>query len=134
MNEKIIFNKIKTLLGSSTIVTESTKSIEKKRKALFMSIVDELNNVTMNSELLSENYGINTMFYEEPFYFLIETLLVELWGDEVATVIFWWVYQVRQPQKGVTYYIEFTDIEEKHDVKNLNQVYSVLKKLKLFKK
>ena len=134
MNEKIIFNKIKTLLGSSTIVTESTKSIEKKRKALFMSIVDELNNVTMNSELLSENYSINTMFYEEPFYFLIETLLVELWGDEVATVIFWWVYQVRQPQKGVTYYIEFTDIEEKHDVKNLNQVYSVLKKLKLFKK
>jgi hypothetical protein len=134
MNEKIIFNKIKTLLGSSAIVTESTKSIEKKRKALFMSIVDELNNVTMNSELLSENYGINTMFYEEPFYFLIETLLVELWGDEVATVIFWWVYQVRQPQKGVTYYIEFTDIEEKHDVKNLNQVYNVLKKLKLFKK
>jgi hypothetical protein len=134
MNEKIIFNKIKTLLGSSTIVTESTKSIEKKRKALFMSIVDELNNVTMNSELLSENYGINTMFYEEPFYFLIETLLVELWGDEVATVIFWWVYQVRQPQKDVTYYIEFTDIEEKHDVKNLNQVYNVLKKLKLFKK
>ncbi len=134
MNEKIIFNKIKTLLGSSTIVTESTKSIEKKRKALFMSIVDELNNVTMNSELLSENYGINTMFYEEPFYFLIETLLVELWGDEVATVIFWWVYQVRQPQKGVTYYIEFTDIKEKHDVKNLNQVYNVLKKLKLFKK
>ena len=134
MNEKIIFNKIKTLLGSSTIVTESIKSIEKKRKALFMSIVDELNNVTMNSELLSENYGINTMFYEEPFYFLIETLLVELWGDEVATVIFWWVYQVRQPQKGVTYHIEFTDIEEKHDVKNLNQVYNVLKKLKLFKK
>lgn len=134
MNEKIIFNKIKTLLGSSTIVTESTKSIEKKRKALFMSIVDELNNVTMNSELLSENYGINTMFYEEPFYFLIETLLVELWGDEVATVIFWWVYQVRQPQKDVTYYIEFTDIEEKHDVKNLNQVYNILKKLKLFKK
>lgn len=50
------------------------------------------------------NYGIDTIMYDEDYNRLIEGLIRDYWGEVVAQVIFWWVYEVEEPKNMTTIY------------------------------
>jgi len=120
------------ITGSNLKVSESVKSIDKKRKKRFIDVIEMMKKVNLNSRKIHEEYGIDLFGYEDPHYQIFENLLEELYGASVCRVIFWWVYEVENP-KNIDYKISDDETNKEYIIKSTPQLYSTLKKLKLFK-
>jgi len=131
MEEKIRKSLLE-LGGGNIQVKESKKSLESKRKKLFVSLVKDLKYVLNRSEDLDANYGINLLMFEDRYYKIIEDIIIEHWGTMVAEVIFWWIYEVKDP-KSEDYYLLEKNTNKKIVVKTPTQLYNTVKKFKLFK-
>ena len=70
--------------------------------------------------------------FEDKYYQIIESIIIEHWGVLVAEVIFWWVYDVKDP-KNSDYYLFDKVSNEKIVVKSSTQLYNIVKKFNLFK-
>ena len=71
--------------------------------------------------------------FEDRYFTIIEEILIEHWGNSVAEVVFWWVYEVENP-KNNNYYLFDKETGIKIIVKTPTQLYNAVKKYKLFKK
>lgn len=118
--------------GINIQVKESKKSLENKRKRLFINLIEDLKYVLNRSDNLDREYGINLLMFEDRYYKIIEEILIEHWGNLVAEVIFWWIYDVGDPKKD-NYYLFEKETERKIIVKTPTQLYNAVKKFKLFK-
>jgi len=131
MEEKIRKSLLE-LGGGNIQVKESKKSLESKRKKLFTSLVKDLKYVLNRSEDLDANYGINLLMFEDRYYKIVEDIIIEHWGTMVAEVIFWWIYEVKDP-KSEDYYLLEKSTNKKIVVKTPTQLYNTVKRFKLFK-
>ena len=118
--------------GGNIQVKESKKTIESKRKKLFVSLIEDLKYVLKRSDTLDEEYGFNLVMFEDRYYKIVEDIIIEHWGKIVAEVIFWWVYEVKDPKSEDYYLLEKTS-KKKIIVKTPIQLYNIVKKFKLFK-
>ena len=132
MKEKIRKSLLE-LGGFNLQVNESKKSIENKRKKLFINLIEDLEYVLNRSDDLDKEYGINLLGFEDQYYKIVEGILIEHWGNSVAEVVFWWVYEVENP-KNNNYYLFDKETGIKIIVKTPTQLYNAVKKYKLFKK
>lgn len=118
--------------GIKLQIKENKKSLENKRKKLFVNLIEDLKFILNRSDDLDRGYGINLVMFEDRYFKLVENLIVEHWGEIVAEVIFWWIYDVVDP-KNDDYYLFEKDSERKIIVKTPTQLYNAVKKFKLFK-
>lgn len=118
--------------GTNLQVKESRKSLENKRKKIFVSLIEDLKYVLNRSEELNEGYGVNLVMFEDRYYKIVEDIIIDHWGELVAEVIFWWIYDVKDP-KNNDYYLFNKDSNKKITVKTPTQLYNIIKKFNLFK-
>tara|TARA_R110000824_G_scaffold36287_3_gene112970 strand:+ start:218 stop:619 length:402 start_codon:yes stop_codon:yes gene_type:complete len=118
--------------GSNLQVNESNKSLENKRKKLFLSTIEDFEFIINRSDTVDREFGINLLRYDDAYFRIIEKLIVEHWGDIISEVIFWWVYDVVDP-KNEQYHLFQQKTGEKVPIKSPTQLYNTLKKFKLFK-
>lgn len=118
--------------GINLQVKESKKTIESKRKKLFVSLIEDLKYVLNRSDTLDKEYGFNLVMFEDRYYKIVEDIIIEHWGEIVAEVIFWWIYEVKDPKSEDYYLLEKTS-NKKIIVKTPIQLYNIVKKFKLFK-
>ena len=131
MRDKIK-NKLKAIGGNNLQIKESSKSLEKKKKANFIKIITQFKNVWKVSNKLGSEYGVNLVNYEDKYYRIIENLIFEHYGKWAGEIIMWWIYEVDDPKKE-TYYVYDKDHKIKHPVKSVSQLYTTLKKMKILK-
>jgi hypothetical protein len=131
MKEKIRKSLLE-LGGINLQVKESKKSKENKRKKLFINLIEDLKYVLNRSNTLDREYGINLLIFEDRYFKIVEEILIEHWGELVAEVVFWWIYDVKDPKES-NYYLFEKETNKKYIVKTPTQLYNLLKKLKLFK-
>jgi hypothetical protein len=131
MKEKIRKSLLE-LGGLNLQVNESKKSKENKRKKLFINLIEDLKYVLNRSDNLDREYGINLLMFEDRYFKIVEEILIEHWGELVAEVVFWWIYDVKDPKES-NYYLFEKETNKKYIVKTPTQLYNLLKKLKLFK-
>ena len=131
MRDKIK-NKLKAIGGNNLQIKESSKSIEKKKKANFIKIITQFKNVWKVSNELGSEYGVNLVNYEDKYYRIIENLIFEHYGKWAGEIIMWWIYEVDDPKRE-TYYVYDKDHKIKHPVKSVSQLYTTLKKMKILK-
>ena len=131
MREKIK-NRLKAIGGDNLQIKESSKSIEKKKKANFIKIITQFKNVWKVSNELGSEYGVNLVNYEDKYYRIIENLIFEHYGKWAGEIIMWWIYEVDDPKRE-TYYVYDKDHKIKHPVKSVSQLYTTLKKMKILK-
>ena len=118
--------------GIKLQIKENKKSLENKRKKLFVNLIEDLKFILNRSDDLDRGYGINLVMFEDRYFKLVENLIVEHWGELIAEVIFWWIYYVVDP-KNDDYYLFEKDSERKIIVRTPTQLYNAVKKFKLFK-
>ena len=118
--------------GGNIQVNESKKTIENKRKRLFISVIEDLKYVLDRSDTLDKEYGFNLVMFEDPYYKILEDIIIEHWGEIVSEVIFWWIYEVKDPKNSNHYLLEKTT-KKKIMIKTPTQLYNTVKKFNLFK-
>lgn len=126
-------NKKSIIIGGLKLqVKENKKNIENKHKKFFLSTLNTLISIQERTDKIFTEYGLNLIMYEDLYFTVIEDLVYEHYGDQIAEVMFWYVNGAKiQPNEEQ--FIEDKDTGKKYKVKTPLQVYNVCKKLKLFK-
>ena len=121
-----------TIGGLKLQVKENKKNIENKHKKFFLSTLNTLISIQERTDKIFTEYGLNLIMYEDLYFTVIEDLVYEHYGDQIAEVMFWYVNGAKI-QSNEEQFIEDKDTGVKYKVKTPLQVYNVCKKLKLFK-
>ena len=77
--------------GKNIKVEESKKSKNDKHKKFFLSTLNTLTSIQERTDKVFVEYGLNLIMYEDLYFTLIEDLIYEYYGNQIAEVIFWWV-------------------------------------------
>ena len=123
----IHINNLETFAGKGVNVIENKKSIAKRDKKFFLAMVDTLSKLDERSNALME-LGIDLIKYEDPYFQLIENLILKAYGPLKGGIILWWCGE-RKLLDSTTYNL----IDESGKgtvVTNVNQLYNYLNKLK----
>ena len=121
-----------TIGGLKLQVKENKKNIENKHKKFFLSTLNTLISIQERTDKIFTEYGLNLIMYEDLYFTVIEDLVYEHYGNQIAEVMFWYVNGAKI-QTDEEQFIEDKDTGKKYKVKTPLQVYNVCKKLKLFK-
>ena len=123
----IHINNLDTFAGKGVNVIENKKSIAKRDKKFFMSMVDTLSQLDERSNVLLE-LGVDLIRYEDPYFQLIENLILKTYGPLKGGIILWWCGE-RKLLDSTVY--NLIDEDGKGTVvTNVNQLYNYLNKLK----
>jgi hypothetical protein len=79
--------------GSRLRFEETKKSKDLNDKEHFIGIVDEIQNNFFKSAQLFLDYQIDTFKYEEPYFIIIENLLLMHFGVWKTDLILWYIYE-----------------------------------------
>ena len=120
-----------TIAGLKLQMEESSKKVENKHKAFFISMLNRLISMQERTDKIFTEYGLNLIMYEDLYFQTIEDLVYENYGLEVGEVMFWYVNGAKIEDEDQ--YIEDKESGKKYKAKTPLQIYNVCKKLKLFK-
>ena len=113
--------------GKGVNIIENKKSITKRDKKFFMVMVDTLTTLDDRSQALLD-LGVDMIRYEDPYFQLIENLIVKAYGPLKGGIILWWCGE-RKLLEGKSY--NMIDENGKGTIiTNTNQLYTYLNKLK----
>ena len=100
-------------------------------KEIFVDIISLLDDCFSRSASL-EQHNLNITSYDEPFYIMIENLLVLRYGEWKTDIILWWAYN-RFDENGEIKPIELNDhVENKQEevlVETTEQLWEFLKRI-----
>ena len=121
-------NKKSIIIGGLKLqVKENKKNIENKHKKFFLSTLNTLISIQERTDKVFTEYGLNFIMYEDLYFTIIEDLVYEHYGDQIAEVMFWYVNGAKI-QTDEEQFIEDKDTGKKYKVKTPLQVYNICKK------
>jgi hypothetical protein len=96
------------LFNSPVIIKKQRRNKALKKKALFISLIDQYEKSVNKSQKLQEEFAIDLFDYEEPFYSIIDKLMLLMWGANVYELVTFYIYE-RMGLDGIPNYLIETD-------------------------
>ena len=119
--------------GKNVKVEENKKSQQTKHKKFFIHLLNRLVSIQERTDKVFTQYGLNLIMYEDLYFQVIEDLVYEYYGDQIAEVMFWYVNGAKIENEEEQF-IEDEKTGKKYKAKTPLQLYNICKKLKLCKK
>ena len=94
------------LFNSPVIVKKQRRNKAFKKKALFISLIDQYEKALNKSVALQSNYGIDLFEYEEPFYGVIDKLMLFMWGGSIYELVTFYLYERLNLDGTMNYLVE----------------------------
>ena len=116
---------LKNLAGDGASITENPKSIAKRDKKFFLMMVESLTKFDDRTQMLME-LGIDIIKYEDPYFHVIEGLIIKAYGSLKGGIILWWCGERKLLEAD-----KYNMIDEDGNqtmISNVNQLYNYLNK------
>ena len=81
------------LFNSPVIIKKQRRNKALKQKALFISLINQYENSLLKSSKLQDEFAIDLFEYEEPFYSIMDKLMLLMWGGNVYELITFYLYE-----------------------------------------
>jgi len=107
------------LFNSQVVIKKQRRNKALKKKALFISLIDQYEKSIGKSMKLQAEFAIDLFEYEEPFYSIIDKLMLLVWGANVYELVTFYLYE-RISLDGTPNYLVETDDEGKEKEIYLN--------------
>lgn len=123
----VYIKNLKNLAGNGANIVENPKSISKRDKKFFLYMIDTLSKFDDRTQILME-LGIDIIKYEDPYFQLLEGLVLKSYGPLKGGIILWWCGE--RKMLDVDKYNMIDENGNSTLISNPNQLYNFLNKLK----
>jgi hypothetical protein len=119
------------LFNSPVIVKKQRRNKAFKKKALFISLITQYEAALNKSVALQSKFGIDLFEYEEPFYGVIDKLMLLMWGGSIYELITFYLYERLNLDGTINYLVETQDdgTEVEIFLKTPEDLYNYLMKI-----
>ena len=94
------------LLNSPVLIKKQRRNKAFKKKILFISLIEQYEKALNKSNRLQSEFGLDLFEYEEPFYGVIDKLMLLTWGINVYELITFYLYERINLDGTINYLIE----------------------------
>ena len=94
------------LLNSPVLIKKQRRNKAFKKKILFISLIEQYEKALNKSARLQSEFGLDLFEYEEPFYGVIDKLMLLTWGTNVYELITFYLYERANLDGTINYLIE----------------------------
>ena len=127
MDQKDLATGMKAMLGVDAIIRRKNKTEKNKKKALFLNIIQKYDEALVKSMMLNSQFQIDLSNHEEPFYQIIDDLLMLSYGDDVFQLISFYFFERLNPD-GTENFIVGPSMEQIF-IKTPLDLYNTIQKL-----
>jgi len=104
------------LFNSSVIIKKQRRNKALKKKALFISLIDQYEKSISKSMKLQAEFAIDLFDYEESFYSVIDKLMLLMWGANVYELVTFYLYERINLDGSPNYLIETNENGEDKEI------------------
>jgi len=94
------------LLNSPVLIKKQRRNKAFKKKILFISLIEQYEKALNKSARLQSEFGLDLFDYEEPFYGVIDKLMLLTWGMNVYELVTFYLYERANLDGTINYLIE----------------------------
>ena len=94
------------LLNSPVLIKKQRRNKAFKKKILFISLIEQYENALNKSTRLQSEFGLDLFEYEEPFYGVIDKLMLLTWGMNVYELVTFYLYERLNLDGTINYLVE----------------------------
>lgn len=84
------FNK---LFNSPVIIKKKKQNKNLRKKTLFISLISQYETALIKSTKLQAEFNIDLFDYEEPYFEIIDKLMLLMWGGDVYEIVTFYLYE-----------------------------------------
>lgn len=115
---------INSMLNIKSLVRRKKKSQSIKRKELFISIINSIEQIVTRQNMMYMDLQLDFAKYDEPFLDTIDALIIFHFGKEGAELIGWYLWERLNPDGSVNALYDENDQEV--PVNNASDLWEVL--------
>jgi hypothetical protein len=115
------------MLGVNTIIKRKQKSLQNQKKDAFISIINKYDEALTRSVILQSSFKIDLTDYEDPYYSIIDDLILLSWGPDIYSLIEFFFYG-RIGEDGIENFIEDENGNEIY-IRTPEDLYLLIEKL-----
>jgi hypothetical protein len=104
------------LFNSPVIIKKQRRNKALKKKALFISLIDQYEKSISKSMKLQAEFAIDLFDYEESFYSVIDKLMLLMWGANVYELVTFYLYERINLDGSPNYLIETNENGEDKEI------------------
>jgi hypothetical protein len=112
-NLEMGFNK---LFNSPVIIRKKKRNQALKKKTLFISLVSQYEQALNKSVKLQAEFNIDLFNYEEPYFGVIDKLMLLMWGGDIYEIVTYYLYERFNMDGTLNYIIETTEEGEEREI------------------
>lgn len=127
INSKDIQYSFTSLLGGETIVRRQKRNAKNQKKTQFISIIKKYDEALLKSIMLQSQFQIDLSSYEDPFYSIIDEILILSYGPDIYQLIAFFFYE-RLNEDGTENFLTNDNGDELY-IRTPEQLYEVIEKL-----
>lgn len=116
------------MLGADTIIKRKQKSIQNQKKNAFISIINKYDEALTRSVILQSSFKIDLTDYEDPYYNIIDELILLSWGSDVYSLIEFYFYK-RIGDDGIENFLENEETGEEIYIRTPEELFLIIEKL-----
>jgi hypothetical protein len=94
------------LLNSPVLIRKQRRNKAFKKKILFISLIEQYEKALNKSARLQSEFGLDLFDYEEPFYGVIDKLMLLTWGMNVYELVTFYLYERANLDGTINYLVE----------------------------
>jgi hypothetical protein len=94
------------LLNSPVLIKKQRRNKAFKKKILFISLIEQYEKALNKSARLQSEFGLDLFEYEEPFYGVIDKLMLLTWGMNVYELVTFYLYERLNLDGTINYLVE----------------------------
>jgi len=127
MDSKDLQKGIKIMLGADSIIRRKNRSEKNKKKTLFINLIKKYDDALVRSMMMDNQFRLDLSLYEEPFYQMIDDLILLTYGEDIYQLIAFYFFE-RLNDDGTENFIVGPAMEQIF-IKNPNDLYDTIQKL-----
>ncbi len=117
-----------SLLGGETIIRRQKRNAKHQKKIQFLSIIKKYDEALLKSIMLQSQFNIDLSSYEDPFYSIIDEILLLSYGEDIYQLIAFYFYERLHPDTGEEQFLTGGNGEEIY-IRTPDDLYSIIQKL-----
>ena len=97
---------INQLIGTESTLKRRKRTKEDAQKELFLTIIPLIEHVLERNVILDNDYGVNNVKYDEPFFKIIDSLIYLHFDTDAADLIMFYIYDRANPDGSLNALID----------------------------
>ncbi len=116
-----------SLLGGETIIRRQKRNAKNQKKIQFISIIKKYDEALLKSIMLQSQFNIDLSTYEDPFYSIIDEMILLAYGENIYQLIAFYFYE-RLGDDGQEQFLTNDNGDEIY-IRTPDDLYDVITKL-----